>query len=402
MAKRKKRVRSLATAVSNATAVIPAGTYTFIETPTITIDALVNVSGTMTPLTADNVYGAARELTSIELDPTSGSEMLYINTVNSAWNQYDNSDSTWAFYDDTDESYYTATDTTQLRTITLTSAVNVTEAFCTWFTSNTTKQSSYKFKHYYDSRVIGSGNYRFRLYHQPFKLSLTPTLDSSSTGTLKSAEPNPLVFENSFASKNLVISTSFANAIYLPDISDNYTLGTPTVVTNGDTKTLTVAVTPTTRAVGDIAENFPIKLTAAAFAMTVTWEKNSSSVGDIISVTPTALYFTEKTKQTFAVSIADGYSVQARETDNFTVSYESTTVADNVKTIVFGVTPTDSATGVIMDVMSIRVIQDTPQLSTPQNVTIDGTTLSWDEVENATSYDIYADGTVIGNTTGGQ
>ena len=42
-----------------------------------------------------------------------------------------------------------------------------------------------------------------------------------------------------------------------------------------------------------------------------------------------------------------------------------------------------------------------PTLATPQNVSIDGTTLSWDEVENATSYDIYADGTLIGNTEGG-
>lgn len=37
-----------------------------------------------------------------------------------------------------------------------------------------------------------------------------------------------------------------------------------------------------------------------------------------------------------------------------------------------------------------------PQLATPQNVTADGTTLSFDEVENATSYEIYADGVSIG------
>lgn len=42
-----------------------------------------------------------------------------------------------------------------------------------------------------------------------------------------------------------------------------------------------------------------------------------------------------------------------------------------------------------------------PTLAQPANVAIDGTTLSWDEVENATSYDIYADGTLIGNTDGG-
>ena len=34
------------------------------------------------------------------------------------------------------------------------------------------------------------------------------------------------------------------------------------------------------------------------------------------------------------------------------------------------------------------------KLATPTNVTADGTTVSWDEVENATSYDIYVDGAV--------
>lgn len=37
-----------------------------------------------------------------------------------------------------------------------------------------------------------------------------------------------------------------------------------------------------------------------------------------------------------------------------------------------------------------------PQLATPQNVSADGTTVSWDEVENATSYAVLADGSEIG------
>lgn len=40
-----------------------------------------------------------------------------------------------------------------------------------------------------------------------------------------------------------------------------------------------------------------------------------------------------------------------------------------------------------------------PKLATPQNVTADGTTVSWDEVENATSYEIYADGISFGDYT---
>ena len=42
-----------------------------------------------------------------------------------------------------------------------------------------------------------------------------------------------------------------------------------------------------------------------------------------------------------------------------------------------------------------------PQLATPTNVSASGTTVSWDEVANAESYDIYADGALIGNTDGG-
>ena len=52
--------------------------------------------------------------------------------------------------------------------------------------------------------------------------------------------------------------------------------------------------------------------------------------------------------------------------------------------------------------LSYRPIQPiTLQLDTPQNVTANGTTVSWDAVENATSYDVYADDTtLLGNTLG--
>ena len=41
------------------------------------------------------------------------------------------------------------------------------------------------------------------------------------------------------------------------------------------------------------------------------------------------------------------------------------------------------------------------QLATPQNVTADGTNVSWDEVENATSYEVLADGASIGTVQNG-
>lgn len=41
-----------------------------------------------------------------------------------------------------------------------------------------------------------------------------------------------------------------------------------------------------------------------------------------------------------------------------------------------------------------------PQLATPTNVSVSGTTVSWDAVENAESYDVYVDNTLYENTTG--
>lgn len=41
-----------------------------------------------------------------------------------------------------------------------------------------------------------------------------------------------------------------------------------------------------------------------------------------------------------------------------------------------------------------------PQLATPTNVSASGTTISWDEVANAESYDVYVDNTLYENTTG--
>ena len=45
---------------------------------------------------------------------------------------------------------------------------------------------------------------------------------------------------------------------------------------------------------------------------------------------------------------------------------------------------------------AVTVFEKITQLSTPQNVTADGTVVSWDEVENATSYEVLADGSEIG------
>ena len=49
---------------------------------------------------------------------------------------------------------------------------------------------------------------------------------------------------------------------------------------------------------------------------------------------------------------------------------------------------------------AVTVFEKITQLATPQNVTADGTTVSWDAVENATSYAVLADGNEIGTVEG--
>ena len=48
----------------------------------------------------------------------------------------------------------------------------------------------------------------------------------------------------------------------------------------------------------------------------------------------------------------------------------------------------------------MKVTTNEPQLATPTNVSVSGTTVSWDAVKNAESYDIYVDNTLYKNTTG--
>lgn len=49
--------------------------------------------------------------------------------------------------------------------------------------------------------------------------------------------------------------------------------------------------------------------------------------------------------------------------------------------------------------VTITVVASLPQLATPQNVSADGTMVSWDAVENATSHAVLADGVSIGEVS---
>lgn len=65
------------------------------------------------------------------------------------------------------------------------------------------------------------------------------------------------------------------------------------------------------------------------------------------------------------------------------IIFEGTTV----EKVVFGGTEVDK---VVFN--GVTVFESKPQLATPQNVTADGTNVSWDEVENATSYEVIEGG----------
>lgn len=68
----------------------------------------------------------------------------------------------------------------------------------------------------------------------------------------------------------------------------------------------------------------------------------------------------------------------------------------NISVIATGTGYTDSDSSNVVEYIYVA-----PQLPTPINLTVDGTIISWDAVENAESYDVYADDTaLLGNTTG--
>lgn len=68
----------------------------------------------------------------------------------------------------------------------------------------------------------------------------------------------------------------------------------------------------------------------------------------------------------------------------------------NISVIATGTGYTDSDSSNVVEYICVA-----PQLPAPINLTVDGTIISWDAVENAESYDVYADDTaLLGNTTG--
>lgn len=184
------------------------------------------------------------------------------------------------------------------------------------------------------------------------------------------------------------------------------------------------ATNPTTIGIGETASiiitaptgyNLPSKITVTGCEYT--WEANTG-VLDISNPTGNVTITAEGVAETYSVTV-NLTDVTGESTNPTTVSYGGSatfkfTANENYELPV-GVEQTgatsynwNKATGTLVlanitgpVTITITGVSTTPQLATPTGLTVDGTTVSWDAVENATNYDIYVDGELYENTTGG-
>lgn len=198
-------------------------------------------------------------------------------------------------------------------------------------------------------------------------------------------------------------------AYKLPSYSITYNL---TNLTSDATNPATIGIgeTASIRITAPTGYNLPSRITVTGCEYT--WEANTG-VLNISNPTGNVTIAAEGVAETYSVTVRLT-GVTGESTNPTTVSYGGSatfkfTANENYELPV-GVEQTgatsynwNKATGTLVltnitgpVTVTITGVATTPQLATPQNVTADGTTVSWDEVENATSYDILADGVSIG------
>ena len=180
---------------------------------------------------------------------------------------------------------------------------------------------------------------------------------------------------------------------------------------------------PTTIEDGEIASiiitaptgyNLPSNITVTGCEYT--WEANTGML-DISNPTGDIEITAEGVAETYSVTV-NLTGVTGDATNPTTVSYGGSAIfkftANENYELPDGVQQTgalsynwNKATGQlvlarIQGAVTITIVGESTltQLATPANVTVDGTTVSWDAVENATSYAIYVDGTLYENTAG--
>lgn len=134
-------------------ATIKAGTYIFVDSPTIANPKLfAKLTYKMYYLTGDNTYSASlqtgyRILSGYTFKETSELSRVTLSTASGSLTQFKMTEcgetSGWVYHDYNDGDIwfaYTTTDTTKLRTIIVETDQTVADDFYTWFTANTTKQ----------------------------------------------------------------------------------------------------------------------------------------------------------------------------------------------------------------------------------------------------------------------
>lgn len=325
---------------------IVAGTYVFKETPTIPDNIRPKISDQTKIktyyLTANNTYAT---------EPTAlGSLSLFVQFSNLGilygqssflYNAYQQINNVYTWYTSTSASTtYTATDTTKLRTWIIESDITVSAEFYEW--------------------AIVNGN----LVKQEEPYTITANL-TNCVG----ASDNPQTIEEN-TSATLIFT---AESGY--ELPNTITVAGCTYTWEQSTGTLNIS-NPTDNVLISISAIRVYNITTSLTGCT-----GASSNPTTIKQNGTA---------TLTFTANDNYTLP----DSVTVS-GATSTWDKLT----GKLALSNPTGNVS--ITIVAISTTPKLATPQNVAIDGTVLSWDAVENATSYDIYADGTLIGNTPGG-
>lgn len=198
-------------------------------------------------------------------------------------------------------------------------------------------------------------------------------------------------------------------AYKLPSYSITYNL---TNLTSDATNPATIGIgeTASIRITAPTGYNLPSRITVTGCEYT--WEANTG-VLNISNPTGNVTITAEGVAETYSVTV-NLTGVTGESTNPTTVSYGGSATfkftanenyelpADVEQT---GATSYNwnKATGTLVltnitgpVTVTITGVATTPQLATPQNVTAAGTTVSWDEVENATSYAVLADGSEIG------
>ena len=202
-------------------------------------------------------------------------------------------------------------------------------------------------------------------------------------------------------------------AYKLPSYSITYNLTNltsdstnPTTIGNGETASIIITA-PT-------GYNLPSKITVTGCEYT--WEANTG-VLDISNPTGNVTITAEGVAETYSVTV-NLTGVTGDATNPTTVSYGGSATfkftANENYALPAGVEQTgatsynwNKTTGTLVlaritGAVTITIVGESTltQLATPTNLTVDGTTVSWDAVENATNYDIYVDGELYENTTG--